>query len=161
MSYVHEIGELIANGEERLLIAVETGQMPLSVALYISRAEEKDVQKALEAAYASGELRGKRLLEARRLVELRHRHGNQKGATRTKQPRVRMTSAALVRAYRAEAERQQDMIRRAQSTRGNLLFLDAAFQSLLGDENFLTLLRAEGLDTLPRIIVDGLREPKA
>lgn len=27
-SYVHEIGELIANGEERLLIAVETGQMP-------------------------------------------------------------------------------------------------------------------------------------
>jgi ParB family chromosome partitioning protein len=160
LSYVHEIGELIANGEERLLIAVETGQMPLSVALYISRAEEKDVQKALEAAYASGELRGKRLLEARRLVELRHRHGKQKGATRTKQPRVRMTSAALVRAYRAEAERQQDMIRRAQSTRGNLLFLDAAFQSLLGDENFLTLLRAEGLDTLPRIIVEGLREPR-
>lgn len=160
LSYVHEIGELIANGEERLLIAVETGQMPLSVALYISRAEEKDVQKALEAAYASGELRGKRLLEARRLVELRHRHGKQKGATRTKQPRARMTSVALVRAYRAEAERQQDMIRRAQSTRGNLLFLDAAFQSLLGDENFLTLLRAEGLDTLPRIIVEGLREPR-
>lgn len=160
LSYVHEIGELIANGEERLLIAVETGHMPLSVALYITRAEEKDVQKALEAAYASGELRGKKLLEARRLVELRQRHGKQRGATRTQQPRVRMTSAALVRAYRAEAERQQDMIRRAQSTRGSLLFLDAAFQSLLKDENFLTLLRAEGLESLPRIIVDGLREPR-
>ena len=72
-----------------------------------------------------------------------------------------MTSAALVKAYRAEAERQQDMVRRAQSTRGSLLFLDAAFQSLLKDENFLTLLRAEGLDTLPRIIIDGLREPRA
>ena len=161
LSYVHEIGELIANGEERLLIAVETGQMPLSVALYITRAEETDVQKALEAAYASGELRGKKLREARRLVELRRRHGKQKGATRTKQPRVRMTSAALVRAYRVEAERQQDMIRRAQATRGSLLFLDAAFQSLLKDENFLTLLRAEGLDSLPRMIADGLREPRA
>ena len=160
-SYVHEIGELIANGEERLLIAVETGQMPLSVALYITRAEEKDVQKALEAAYASGELRGKKLLEARRLVELRHRHGKKKGATRTKRSGVRMTSAALVRAYRIEAERQQDMIRRAQSTRGNLLFLDAAFQSLLKDENFLTLLRAEGLDSLPSMVVDGLKEPRA
>lgn len=123
------------------------------------RAEEKDVQKALEAAYASGELRGKKLLEARRLVELRHRHGKHKGVTRTKQPRVRMTSAALVRAYRVEAERQQDMIRRAQSTRGSLLFLDAAFESLLKDENFLTLLRAERLDSLPGIIVEGLREP--
>lgn len=161
LAYVHEIGELIANGEERLLIAVETGQMPLSVALYITRAEEKDVQKALEAAYASGELRGKKLLEARRLVELRHRHGKQRGGARNKQPRARMTSAALVKAYRAEAERQQDMVRRAQATRSSLLFLDAAFQSLLKDENFLTLLRAEGLDSLPRIIIDGLREPRA
>lgn len=161
LSYVHEIGELIANGEERLLIAVETGQMPLSVALYIARAEEEDVQKALEAAYASGELRGKKLLEARRLVELRQRHGKQRGATRTRQPKVRMTSAALVRAYRAEAERQQDMIRRAQVTRSSLLFLDAAFQSLLRDENFLTLLRAEGLGSVPRMIVEGLQEPRA
>lgn len=161
LSYVHEIGELIANGEERLLIAVETGQMPLSVALYIARAEERDVQSALEAAYVSGELRGKKLLEARRLVELRQRHGKQRGATRTRQPKVRMTSAALVRAYRAEAERQQDMIRRAQATRSSLLFLDAAFQSLLRDDNFLTLLRAEGLDSVPRMIVEGLQEPRA
>ena len=34
----------------------------------------------------------------------------------------------------------------------------AAFKSLLKDENFLTLLRAEGLDSLPRIVVDGLGE---
>lgn len=155
-AYVHEIGELIANGEERLLIAVETGQMPLSVALYITRAEEKDVQKALEAAYASGDLRGKKLLEARRLVELRKRHGKHKGVTRTTGSRTRMTSAALVNAYRAEAERQKDMINRAQVTRSGLLFLDAAFKSLLKDENFLTLLRAEGLDSLPRNVVDGL-----
>lgn len=106
-------------------------------------------------------MRGKRLLEARRLVELRQRHGKQRGGARNKQPRERMTSAALVRVYRAEAERQQDMIRRAQSTRGSLLFLDAAFQTLLKDENFLTLLRAEGLDSLPGIIVEGLREPRA
>ena len=161
LAYVHEIGELIGNGEERLLIAVETGQMPLSVALYITRAEEKDVQKALEAAYASGELRGKKLLEARRLVELRQRHGKQRGGARNKQPRARMTSAALVKAYRVEAERQQDMVRRAQATRSSLLFLDAAFQSLLKDETFLTLLRAEGLGNLPSIIVEGLQEPRA
>ena len=71
-----------------------------------------------------------------------------------------MTSAALVRAYRAEAERQGDMVRRADQTRSNLLFIDAAFQSLLKDENYLTLLRAEGLDTLPQMIVDGLREAR-
>lgn len=106
-------------------------------------------------------VRGKKLLEARRLVELRQRHGKLRGGARNKQPRARMISAALVKAYRAEAERQQDMVRRARSTRGSLLFLDAAFQSLLKDENFLTLLRAEGLGCLPSIIVEGLQEPRA
>lgn len=127
----------------------------------ISRADEKDEQKALEAAYESGELRGKKLLEARRLVELRQRHGKQKAPVRQGQRQVRMTSAALVRAYRGEVERQQDMVRRARSTRSSLLFLDAAFQALLKDDNFLTLLRAEGLDSLPQIIVEGLQEPHA
>jgi ParB family chromosome partitioning protein len=52
------------------------------------------------------------------------------------------------------------MIRRAQATRSSLLFMDAAFRSLLGDENFLTLLRAEGLETLPGIIADSLGEQR-
>lgn len=52
------------------------------------------MQKALEAVYASGELRGKKLLEARRLVELRQRHGKQRGGARSKQPRARMTGVA-------------------------------------------------------------------
>ena len=160
LAYVREIGELIAKGEERLLIAVETGHMPLSIALYIARAEDDDVQKALEAAYQSGELRGKKLLEARRLVELRQRHGKHNAISGRKVKPTRMTSVALVRAYRAEAERQGDMVRRADQTRSNLLFIDAAFQSLLKDENYLTLLRAEGLDTLPQMIVDGLREAR-
>ncbi|PTW50373.1 RepB plasmid partitioning protein [Rhodovulum kholense] len=72
-----------------------------------------------------------------------------------------MTSAALVRAYRIQAERQQDMIRRAQSTRDHRPFLDAAFQSQLGDGNFVTLLRAERLASLPSKVVDGLKEHRA
>lgn len=159
-AYVREIGELIAKGEERLLIAVETGRLPLSVALYIARAAESDVQKALEDAYQSGELRGKKLLEARRLVEMRQRRGKHNEISDSKGKRTKMTSAALVRAYRAEAKRQGDMVRRADRTRSSLLFIDAAFRSLLKDENFLTLLRAERLDTLPNLIVDGLGEAR-
>ena len=45
------------------------------------------------------------------------------GGARNKQPRARITSAALVKAYRVEAERQQDMVRRAQATRSSLSLL--------------------------------------
>jgi ParB family transcriptional regulator, chromosome partitioning protein len=60
-----------------------------------------------------------------------------------------LTSDALVRAYRQEADRQKLMIKKAELTQGRLLFVQEAFRSLRSDENFLTLLRAEALDSIP------------
>ena len=158
-SYVHEIGQLIAQGEERLLLAVETGQMPLSVALDIARADGDGVQAALTAAYTSGKLKGKRLLAARRLVERRQHLGKRQKTNRSENiGRTRMTSDALVRAYRIETERQREMVRKADITQANLLFVATAFRALFRDENFATLLRAEGLETMPTMISEILAE---
>ena len=60
-----------------------------------------------------------------------------------------MTSDALVRAYRQETDRQKLMIKKAELTQGRLLFVVEAFRLLRDDENFLTLLRAEGLEMMP------------
>ena len=158
-SYVHEIGQLIAQGEERLLLAVETGQMPVSVALDIARAEGDGVQAALAAAYTSGKLKGKRLLAARKLVERRQRLGKrQKTNPGDNTGRTRMTSDALVRAFRIETERQREMVRKADIAQANLLFVATAFRALFRDENFATLLRAEGLETMPTMISEILTE---
>jgi ParB family chromosome partitioning protein len=42
------------------------------------------------------------------------------------------------------------LVRKAEATRGHLVFVTEALRKLLADENFVTLLRAEGLGTLPR-----------
>ena len=42
------------------------------------------------------------------------------------------------------------MVRKAESTRDRLTFVVQALRALLVDEGLATLLRAEGLDTLPR-----------
>ncbi len=60
-----------------------------------------------------------------------------------------LTSDTLVRAYREEADRQKLMIKKAELTQGQLLFVVEAFRSLRGDENFVTLLRAEALNSMP------------
>jgi ParB family transcriptional regulator, chromosome partitioning protein len=41
-------------------------------------------------------------------------------------------------------------------TQGRLIFVVEAFRSLRDDEHFLTLLRAEGLDTLPTYLGQSL-----
>lgn len=148
--YVHSVQHLLEEGEERLLTAVETGQIPLSIATIIAAADGEDVQAALTQAYQEGHLRGKKLLAAKRIVEQRGRRGKamrpHSGAPGTR----RISSAALVRAYKMEADRQRLMIKRAEIAQHRLLFLVEAMRTLLADDNFSNLLRAEGLLTMPR-----------
>ncbi len=161
--YVHSIRHLLEEGEERLLTAVEAGQIPVSVAIDIAEADEEGVQEALAQAYQNGLLRGKKLIAARRLVEQRMRRGKalRQGHQVLGRSRL-MSSEALVRAYEIEADRQRLMIKKAEVTQNRLLFVVEAMRQLLNDENFVTLLRAEGLPTMPRALGDliAARDPR-
>lgn len=154
--YVHDIGTLFEEGEERLLTAVEAGQIPVNVAIDIAEADEEGVQEALAHAYQEGHLRGKKLLMAKRVVEQRRRRGKsmRHGPLKLEQGRVRLSSEALVRAYETEANRQRLMIKKAEITQNRLLFIVEAMRTLLAEENFVTLLRAEKLVTMPRPLAD-------
>lgn len=68
------------------------------------------------------------------------------------------SSAALVRAYRENADKKRLLVRKADATRDRLVFLVEALRKLFADENFVTLLRAEGLDSIPRNLVDRMED---
>ena len=51
--------------------------------------------------------------------------------------------------------RQKLLVKKAELTQGRLLFLCQAFRSLLKDDHFVTLLRAEGLETMPSYLQDS------
>jgi len=65
-----------------------------------------------------------------------------------------VTTSSLVRNYQREVERQKLLVRKAETAQRNLLFIVGALRQLLADENFTTLLRAEGLDTLPQYLAE-------
>ena len=46
------------------------------------------------------------------------------------------------------------IIRKAEFTQQRLMFFVGALRQLLEDEHFTTLLRAEGLDTLPKYLAE-------
>jgi ParB family chromosome partitioning protein len=60
----------------------------------------------------------------------------------------------LVRAYRKETDRQQLLVKKASMSQSRLLFVVNGLRRLLADEQFVTLLRAEGLLTLPRPLAE-------
>ena len=162
--YVGMIAGLLERGEERLVTAVETGLLPLNLAIDISKTDAEGAQRALMDAYTQKKLRGKKLAAARRLIEQREARGKKihpKQYGRDSRNRRPLTSEALVRAYQKEADRQKLLIKKAELTQGRLLFICQAFRTLLEDDHFVTLLRAEGLETMPNYLQDSLSEGAA
>ena len=155
LEYVHGILMLLKNGEERLLVAVERGRIPLNAALTIAGAgdDDKDIQAALQDAYESGKLRGKQLIQARRVIESRQNLGRSV-ARGTPRNRPDVTTSSLVRVYQKEVDRQKQMVKKAEIAQQRLLFVVGALRELFADEHFATLLRAEGLDSLPKYLAD-------
>jgi len=158
--YVGMIAGLLEKGEERLVSAVETGMLPLNLAIEISKTDAKGAQDALMDAYTQKKLRGRKLTLLRRLIQQREACGPQlrssplgrKGAKRA------LTSEGLVRAYQQEAARQKLLIKKAELTQSRLMFVREAFRTLCTDDHFLTLLRAEGLLTMPSYLAQAVTE---
>ncbi|WP_234774582.1 plasmid partitioning protein RepB C-terminal domain-containing protein [Paraburkholderia tropica] len=153
--YTQSICNLLRLGEERLLIAVETGAIPINVAVTIAVAgdDDKAVQAALQGAYESGALRGRQLALARRVIEKRQRHGRTAGRTSTTK-HSGVSTTTLVRTYQDEVKRQTALVRKAEFSQQKLLLVVEALRQLLSDENFVNLLRAESLTSMPKYLAE-------
>lgn len=154
LEYTRGVIRLLENGETRLLRSVEAGVIPISVAVAIADTDDAGVQDILQKAYETRQLRGRRLLLAKRLIESRRRRG--KGLRGSYHRTGLVSSDALLRAYRDDAEKKRLLVRKAEATRDRLVFVTEAVRKLFADENFVTLLRAENLDTLPKNLADRL-----
>lgn len=157
VDYIKGILILLEQGEERLLVSVGNGRMPLATALEIARAgnDEGNIQKALQDAYESGQLRGRQLIQARRIIERRHTLGRSV-ARRIARKAADVTSSSLVRSYKREVDRQKLMVRKSEFAQQRIMFVVGALRELFADENFTTLLRAEGLETLPKYLAERI-----
>jgi ParB family chromosome partitioning protein len=161
--YVSAISYLLDHGEERLLAGIERGVIPTSVAMEIARAKDGDIQEALAEAYETKAIPGNQILAIRRIIELRNVHGKEMSGPPARlrtQPRRRVTADTLVRAYRKETERQKLLVKKATVSQSRLLFVINALRRLFADESFVTLLRAEGLLTVPRPLIERTGTPR-
>ncbi|NPC90429.1 ParB N-terminal domain-containing protein [Gluconacetobacter entanii] len=154
-SWVSMVASLLDRGEERLLAAVETGLIPITLAMEISRAETEEAQNLLLDAYETGKLRGKKLAAVRRMLDMRmqsQRKSIPTGRLGRKTSNRKMTAADLMQIYQREAEKQRLLVKKSDFTQTRLLFIVEALKDLLADSGFTNLLKAEGLASMPRAL---------
>lgn len=157
--YVKDILGLLEKGEERLLDAALHERIPITVAMKISESADENVQRVLMEAYERKEITQKSLASFRDLVQHRKCFGRAYGPGRNKGAGRQRTSVdSFVASYRAQAERQKLLIKKARVCEARLLSITAAFRVLLADEDFVTLLRAEKIGTLPKFMAERIKE---
>ena len=157
-NYVYIVGRLLERGERRLVAAVEAGYLPISVALEICEADDQGVQAALHKAYEDNLLRGRALIAARRLVDVRKRSGKAAKLTKLVGKDAATTPEGLVKAFLEDTERKRMMIRKTEATRNRLVFIVEALSQLSNDETFVAILEDEGLATIPARLADRIHK---
>lgn len=164
VEYIHAVLNLLEKGEERLLQAVESGQIPISVATSIANTPFEDVQHALQDAYENKLLRGQKLLVAKRLVEIRKQRGKAIRGAGTGQrrggPPGGVSASAIVKAYQKEADRKHLLVRKANFVQERLTFIVQALSEIYRDQEFQKILKAQGLTTLPKQLSNLMKHSK-
>ena len=148
-THVGRIRRLLKAGEERLLIAVETGKMPLGVAVAIAKAEDSGAQDVLDKAYKGGELTLSQMPRAKSTIEYRERYGKAlKSDTGQRKP-ASQAYDALARRLKEAVKNHGALIESADTASEHLKILVQGLRMLLSEDHFRTLLRAEQMQTMP------------
>ena len=153
-SYIAGIVHLVDHDEAALIAAVEGGKLPISVAVEIANGKDREISDALAEAYESGQLRGNKLAAARRLIAKRIEKRQKEGKAIEAQRKV--TSNMLVQVYKQRVREQRNLIAKAELTKERLLLITSVMRQLLQDDNFTTLLRAEGIVDMPKQLMARL-----
>jgi len=151
------VGGLIAlnsAGEERLLDAALRGKVPLGVAVEIAKCDTGEMQRELLKAYEDKHLNKASIRVVRTLIQQRQSLGKQRTGARDQKGRI--SADGLVSVYKRETSRKKLLVRKGRICESKLLFVVTAFKKLIHDENFINLLRAEGLATMPKYLSDKI-----
>lgn len=148
VSFVSGLLTLKNAGEERLIHEAMHGQIPIGTAIQIAKVEGAEQQREFLEAYEKGHFNQAAIRTVRRVLAQRAAFSKKlsgyPGATKSQ------SAEGIVDTLKKESQRQKALIRKTQICEARLLFIVGAFDQLLADEDFLNLMRAENLDSIPR-----------
>src|SRR5271154_7199836 len=142
--------------------AINVQMVPVDAITVLNPRARGDVQQALAEAYEHKLLPGNQILAIRQIILQRNQRRKSPARTaRSSQNTGKLTAAALIRSYESEAQRQKLLVKKADLAQTRLTFIVNALRRLYADEEFLMLLRAEAMHTLPRPLAEQLELAEA
>lgn len=144
------------SGEGRLIYEVSRGHIPLGTAVEIAKVDDPEEQKAFIEAYEKNHLNQAAIRTIKRVIAQRNSFGKELNRSSGR----RCTSAeGLIKTFTKESLRQKTLIKKTNVCESRLNFIVEAMRRLRTDEDFLNLLRAEKIDTMPKELSELIFQP--
>ncbi|MBA8007479.1 ParB N-terminal domain-containing protein [Klebsiella grimontii] len=155
VNWITSLTMLIDKGENKLLSAVESGKIPISLAVEIARVDYKDGQEVFIKAFDEGKIKHKDVGKIREILDLRNE--GLKGVINTSykkdKNKKKLTSDELKRLFQENIKEHRSLINKANYLETNLLLVNEIFSDLLKEEEFKNIIQKENLNDIVNIVV--------
>ncbi|MGC1072343.1 ParB/RepB/Spo0J family partition protein [Pantoea agglomerans] len=146
---------LIEKGENKLLAAVESGKMPISLAVEIARVDYKEGQELFIKAFDEGKIKHKDVGKLREILDSRNEglKGVINVSYKKDKNKKRLTTDELKKLYQENIKEHKALINKANYLEVNLLLVNQIFCELLQDDEFKNIISDENLNNIVSVVV--------
>lgn len=148
-AYVRSMLYLLKHGDSRLIAEIERGHIPHTVAIELARFKGPDVQSKLIEGYKAGAVKVAQIAAIRQRMNEHESNSRNRGRN--------LEADFVIRSFSNETNRQKLLIRKAKRARSRLAFIVDALKQLFSERRFVPLLHAEGIHTMPSLLVDCIK----
>jgi Predicted transcriptional regulators len=159
-NWVNSITSLLDKGEKKLLSEFESGNIPLYLAVEISRANDDEIQRSLTEALVNGKIKGRQINIIKKIIEERKQglKGKINNSFIKNSNQKKYTPEELTELYQKNANEHKDIQSKAKYVRETLSIIKEIFRNLTTSKDFCLLLHENGFTDIPEILSNNQSE---
>lgn len=156
VSWINSISTLLDKGETKLLSIVESGKIPLYLAVQIARSDFHDSQRLIVDAFDEGKIKGRNITKIRDILDSRNEglKGVFNRAFRTSKSQKKLTTDELTKLYQDNIDEHRSLKNKADFIEENIILARQIMNELMKNEEFLKILESEKLTNIPQAIIE-------
>ncbi len=147
VNWVNSILMLLDKGERKLLAAVDSGKLPISLAVEIAKTDHEGAQELFIEAFEKGAIKHKDLIKIRKILD--DRNDGLKGvidsAYRRAPNKKKLSTEDLTKLFQDNIEEHKSLKNKARIIEENILLTQQIIKELTDDINFINLIKKENL----------------
>ncbi|MFS9416785.1 MULTISPECIES: ParB/RepB/Spo0J family partition protein [Citrobacter] len=158
--WISSITMLIDKAENKLLAAVESGKIPISLAVEIAKTDYQGAQELFVQAFEKGEIKHKDIIKIRAILDARNEglkgfNGAGFGYSKKKKE---LTTEDLTKLYQENIDSHKKIKKKALFVEGNIILARQIIHDIMNDDGFVQLVKEENLLEHVNLILSSKHE---